>query len=397
MKISVGPIAACVGVAALSLSAAAPAWGYAGAAASTSTLPPIGTPTTRAAGLAGPLSLEVDAGQVSYVTQNFGGMLSRVDRDGTLTDLIDAPGYEVGAVSTRDGNVYYAQNAQDLSTTVLMVKKPAGDPDQLADLHAYEVANNPDADTEYGFIGLEPSCAAQIDPTVAGPPAYTGLIDSHPYASLALHNGVVVADAGGNDILRVGYDGTVSTVAVLPAGPPVTITAEVAAAARFPACVAGYQYAFESVPTDVEIGPGGMLYVSTLPGGPEDASLGARGSVYRVDPHAGTSELVATGFSGATGLAVSSRTGLIVVAELFGGPSGTGRLSVVAPGSHTPEPLIAVPSPSAVEMRQDRLFVTTESFVPGEGGAPQPIGKLTVIPLRGSGTAATPDDSADAG
>ena len=54
-----------------------------------------------------------------------------------------------------------------------------------------------------------------------------------------------------------------------------------------PACVVGEEYAFEPVPTDVEFGPDGWLYVSSLPGGPEDASLGARGAVFRVNPWTG--------------------------------------------------------------------------------------------------------------
>jgi hypothetical protein len=394
MRTPTRTLVACFGATALLLATAAPAQ----AAAQAEGPPPVGAPVVRAGGLAGPLSLEIDAGQVAYVSQNFSGTLSRIDRDGTVTDLIGVPGYEIGAVSTRDGSIYYAQNAQDLSTTVLMAQAPGADPVQLADLHAYEAQNNPDAGVTYGFRGLDPSCAAQIDPATAGPPSYTGLVDSHPYASLALHNAVFVADAGGNDILRVGYDGKVSTVAVLPAEPPVVITAAAAAGSGLPACVAGASYVFESVPTDVEIGPGGDLFVSTLPGGPEDASLGARGSVYRIDPHTGEVDLVATGFSGATGLAVSPRTGLIVVAEMFGGASGTGQVSVIRPGSHTADSLIALSSPSAIEMRLNRLFVNTDSFVPDTTGAPQPIGKYTVIPFRDADTSAAQDvDGDDAG
>ena len=51
-----------------------------------------------------------------------------------------------------------------------------------------------------------------------------------------------------------------------------------------PACVTGLNYKFEPVPTDVEMGPDGWLYVSSLPGGPEDGSLGAQGRVYKVNP-----------------------------------------------------------------------------------------------------------------
>ena len=85
-------------------------------------------------------------------------------------------------------------------------------------------------------------------------------------------------------MLKVGYGGTVSTAAVLPAGDPIVVSAELAAGVGFPACVAGFSCRFEPVPADVEEGGDGWLYVTSLPGGPEDASLGARGAVYRFNP-----------------------------------------------------------------------------------------------------------------
>ena len=79
--------------------------------------------------------------------------------------------------------------------------------------------------------------------------------------------GWAVADAGGNDILRVDRRGHVSTIAVLPPQ-PTTLSAEQVAGVGAPACLAGATYNFEPVPTDVERGQNGRLWVSTLPGGP---------------------------------------------------------------------------------------------------------------------------------
>ncbi|MBT2503862.1 ScyD/ScyE family protein [Curtobacterium sp. ISL-83] len=338
----------------------------------------LGAATTLASGLVSPLGLEVERSGRIDVTQNFAGRLNGVTPGrGTTTLATATTGQEIGAVSSRHGTVYSAQNDQPHGIARLMALPPRGAARQVADLGAYEARVNPDHVNQYGFRGLPASCAAQISPTgPAGPASYHGLVDSHPYASLALRSGVYVADAGGNDILRVGYDGRVSTVAVLPAQPPLTVTAATAAGFGFPSCVIGYRYAFEPVPTDVEQGPDGWLYVTALPGGPESAALGARGSVYRVNPWDGAVRLVARGFVGATNLAVDQRTGMLLVTELFGGPAGTGQISLVAPWSGRVVQTFAVPSPGAVELRDGSVYATIDAYVPDAAGSPQPIGKL---------------------
>jgi hypothetical protein len=335
-------------------------------------------PTTLTSGLTTPLSLDIDARGNAVLSQNFIGQLTRISSSGTRIALAVTPaGLEAGAVSSRRDTVYYAQNDQPNGVALLMALRNGSAPRQLADLHAYEASRNPDQVNRYGFRGLPASCSAQIDPAgPAGPASYRGIVDSHPYASLALRDGVYVADAGGNDIVRVGYDGRVSTVAVLPAQPPVTVTAALAEEAGLPACSVGYPYSFEPVPTDVERGPDGALYVSTLPGGPEDASLGARGSVYRISPWNGAVQLVASGFVGATDLAVDQQSGTVLVAELFGGPTGTGQISVLSPWTGRVSQRIAVTSPGAIELRNGVLYGTTSAFVPDANGAPQAIGQL---------------------
>nr|WP_246376643.1 ScyD/ScyE family protein [Conyzicola lurida] len=368
------PSAACAALLVSAVAVAGPA------AAGGGGTPTAGPPTTVASGFVAPLSLEIDSGRVAYLSQNFTGQLTRVARDGTVTELASAPGQEISAVSTRDGVVYYAQVAMDHSAAALMAVPAAGGaPTQVADLFAYESTANPDSGQSYGFQGLPAECAAQFPPPggMVTPPEYTGIVDTHPYASLALNNAVFVADAGMNAVLRVGYDGAVSTVAVLPAQPAITATAEFLATVGLPACAAGYDYITEAVPTDVEIGPDGWLYVTTLPGGPEDPSFGARGSVYKVNQKSGEVRLLATGFVGATGLAVSP-AGNVYVAELFGGPTGGGQISALWKGSTTPTPLTQVPSPAAIEVRSNRLFVTTDALSE-TGGA-----SLSLIEVAGA-------------
>ena len=112
------------------------------------------------------------------------------------------------------------------------------------------------------------------------------------------------------------------------------------------------------MPTDVEVGRDGHLYVTTLPGGPEGPSLGARGSVYRVDPWHGRVRRVATGFLGATNLALG-RHGEIFVSELFGD-----RISTAHRGGA--RKLLDVPAPAGLEYRDGRLYVGYDVFGSGK-------------------------------
>jgi hypothetical protein len=185
----------------------------------------------------------------------------------------------------------------------------------------------------YGVRNPSKCVKEAVEAKFHGPARYKGLVDSHAYSVASYKNKWVVADAGGNDLLWVTNRGKISTLAVLPSQ-PLKITKEIAAPQQLPDCVVGVTYKFEAVPTDVEVGRDGYLYVTTLPGGPEDPSLGARGKVYRVNPHNGHVKLVATGFLGATNLAVGKH-GKIFVAELFGG-----QISVVQArqGPQVPQP-----------------------------------------------------------
>lgn len=344
--------------------------------------PTAGSPQSLADGLLAPLSLEVDSG-VSYVTQNFSGVLTEVRRHRT-SEAYSSPSMEVGAVSSHGNTVFFAETSMDHASAKLMAMNPRGDVRTVADLRGHEESKNPDGNVTYGFRDLPAGCEEQPmsgGPDGPVPASYTGIVDTHPYATLALDHAVYVADAGANAILRVDDRGAVTTTAVLPAI-PFMATKEAAAGAGFPDCAVGHTYWFEPVPTDVELGPDGWLYVSSLPGGPEDASLGARGAVYKVNPATGETVKVASGFVGTTGLAVSE-SGTVYVAEMFGGKDGTGQVSVVTPGAHTPKPLIALPSPAAIELAKGTLYVTTNAFMPDANGAPQPTGKVTMVPLNG--------------
>lgn len=337
------------------------------------------TVTDVATGLVTPLSLAVGPRGTTYVTQNFPGLLTAVGRDGTPTVLYGSPdGGEVGGVSYDDRRVTFTEthleDERPVASQVSTLRtdrsgNAQGAPRVLADTFAYERANNPDGGVTYGLLETDPACVAQV-PAEPIPGLYTGIVDSHPYATTTHRGTTYVADAGANDILSISDRGKVRTVAVLPPQPAV-ITAEVAAGVGWPDCTVGQTYWFEPVPTDVEVGPRGVLYVTTLPGGPEDASLGARGAVYTVDPWRGKVKQLASGFVSATNLAVTDK-GTVYVSELFGG-------KISEAGRRGPSTVVEVPLPAGLEWDGKSLLATTNAL-PADETTP-PDGHLVRIDL----------------
>lgn len=137
-----------------------------------------------------------------------------------------------------------------------------------------------------------------------------GAVDSNPFGLLAEGGQLYVADAGGNALLSVDASratDVVTTFPTTPAPPPFNVS--------------------EAVPTEVQRGPDGALYVSTLTGAPFVA--GAAG-IYRLDA-SGTPTLYAGGFKMVVDFAFDRRGGLYVLeydtAPLFFG--GPGRLTLV--------------------------------------------------------------------
>jgi hypothetical protein len=191
---------------------------------------------------------------------------------------------------------------------------------------------------------------------------YTGIVDSNPYAVAIDGGSTLVADAAGNSIIQVRANGRLSTVAVLP---PVeqTITQDFIDAlaadeeepVELPDCGLGATYTGEIVPTDVEVGPDGHYYVSSLPGLPEGAG---EASVWRVHRSTGAATMVADGFSGAVDLAVAA-DGTIYVAELF-------RISMISGGQVST--VAQVPLPGAIEVARDgSVYATIGVFFPDGG------------------------------
>lgn len=316
-------------------------------------------PKVIAKNLVSPLSVAVRPNGTAWFSQNFAGQLVRA-RPGRKPRVVFQArrGVEVGAVSVKRGTVTFATTTGSTpARTFLKTRNSKGEVKNVANLFRYEKQNNPDEGVTYGFTDLDPSCEVPEDFA-----PYDGIVESHPYATLTHRGTTYVADAAANAILSV-KDGVVDTVAVLPPQ-PLTVPAELAKGFGLPDCVVDHDYNFEPVPTDVEMGPDGMLYVTTLPGGPEDPSLGARAAVHRIDPATGDVETLVTGLMSATGLAVAPN-GDMYVGELF-----RNRIAKIADGTTQAKRWRKAAFPGDVEFVNGRVWATRKSVTglfPGAG------------------------------
>jgi sugar lactone lactonase YvrE len=343
-----------------------------------SATPKVPTPSLVSDELAAPFNIAFEGHGVYVADGGLGdpdapGQVVRVRHDGTLKTIVDGATGTSGLAFSKHGR-YLAYTTTEsseppaeggepppITASGLKIKKRHKAP-VYADTLAYEQANNPDQHVSYG-VHNPPPCLTKA---LGDRASYKGAVDSHAYSVARYKNKWLVADAGGNDLLWVTDRGKISTLAVLPSQ-PLEITPENASAQGIPKdCAVGRTYKYEAVPTDVEVGRDGYLYVTTLPGGPEDPRLGARGKVYRVNPHNGHVKLVASGFLGATNLALGKH-GKIFVAEFFGG-----QISVVKHGKA--HKYLDLPGVVAVETdRSGALWAATL------GGPPSTPGTLVKI------------------
>jgi hypothetical protein len=268
------------------------------------------------------------------------------------------PGEIAGVAINGKGTLAYTSTNYASGATALTIT-PKNGKTRTVDLSTFERTRNPDSSIRYG-IDNPTECQQQAFEPLGGA-NYQGQVDSHPYAVAALPNDAwVVADAGGNDLLKVDKTGTITVLSVLPRQPSV-ITAEAAAGLGLPDCVVGAIYNFEAVPTDVEIAANGRLIVSLLPGGPEDPSLGARGSVVSVNPSNGNATTLATGLLGATNVALGP-DGKIFFSELF-----AGKIGVIDHG--TARTYVELGSPLGLTYFKGALYAGTLGPTPTDAGS----------------------------
>jgi hypothetical protein len=328
------------------------------------------TLTTVAEGLITPLGFDVSTNGTIYVGEAFAGRLTAIGRDGERTTLVDAAPASIAGVAVNGNDVSFTTTIFPemgaAAATTLSRVTPSGRVTELADLQHFEETHNPDGEAIYGFLDEVPEDCEVPDELPTTP--YTGIVESNPYAVAIDGSDRLVADAAGNSIVRVRRNGSVSLVAVLP--PVVQEISDFGAAfSGLPDCVVGLRYAGEPVPTDVEVGPDGHYYVTSLPGFPEE--LGAA-SVWRIHRSTGAVTLVADGLSFAVDLAIS-RDGTIYVAELLADPATfTGRISTISGGTVSTF-VDQVPFPGAIEIQRhgnrETIYATIDVLNDEVGGS----------------------------
>jgi hypothetical protein len=176
-----------------------------------------------------------------------------------------------------------------------------------------------------------------------------GPVDSNPYGVLAEPGTSFVTDAGGNSLIQVDANGGTSVVATFaptPAPPPFNSS--------------------EAVPTEVQRGPDGALYVSKLTGVPFVAGNAA---IMRVVPGEAPT-VYAGGFKAITDFTFAPDGGMYVL-EYATGPvffGGPGRLIRVAPDGTRTVVNAALQFPTGVTMGPDgAVYVSNKGSLAGVG------------------------------
>lgn len=297
----------------------------------------------------GPLQFAVSGHHV-YVADAFTSTLNEIGGPVLAHGPDPKTGGDIAGVAVnrhRHQIAYTSSNGKHTDTRLTVLNQHDGSVEWSVNLAKFEAAHNPDHKILYG-VEHPSKCVRHALKKAHVPVRYHGQVDSHPYAVTALrHGGWAVADAGGNDLLRVTARGEVHLIRVLPRE-TLIVSKRFAEAQHLPACTVGVHYHLEAVPTDVErAGKHGPLYVTTLPG----ADAPGKGRVYKIQPVSGKRVRIGSGFNEATNLAVS-KSGTILVAEL-----GSGQISELTRGG--PVPVASLNGAVAVERANGRWYAST--------------------------------------
>ena len=320
-------------------------------------------------GLDGPFGLQ--ASRLGYlVAEGDSGQVTGVLRDGSKHVLLDGAAGVAGVAGgprhfyavLGGGSEAGPPPAGDYKpTSVLRSTYTGHHVTVLANLMRYELRHNPDGQRQFNKKGVPFNDAL-----------------SNPFSMNLSRYGLLVAEGGANDVLRIDpRTGRVSTFFVPPTVKDVAACLQPGAQSN-PGTVG-----CDSVPTGIAVARH-SVYVSTLGGGVPGA-----GRVYRLNPWTGKVLHVWKGFTGPTGIAVSC-TGTIYLSEVFYGapegdgpppadfdPSSVGRITRIRDGHVTHA---QVTMPVGLSLSHGRLYSTAWS-VAGQFGMPH-AGQIVMV--RGS-------------
>jgi hypothetical protein len=169
-------------------------------------------------------------------------------------------------------------------------------------------------------------------------------IDSQPNGLVRQGDGYIVADAGGNAVVRASHKGTFTTITPLP---PTSIGAD-------------------AVPTSVVKGPDGAYYISQLTGFPFEQGAA---NIWRVVPGQAPT-VYASGLTNLTDLAFAADGTLYAVeissAGLLSGPIGA--LVRITPGASQHTTVLGdIFAPYGVALAGNSAYVSTCAVCAGDG------------------------------
>jgi outer membrane protein assembly factor BamB len=304
--------------------------------------------TVLAKGLDGPFGLQVLGSHGFLVAESVSGEVTKVTRSGhqraVITGATGVAGVAAGqrkifAVLGGADETGPAPAGKYPASSVLRSDRAGHHVKVIADLARYELRHNPDGQVQ--FVKGKPVDAL-----------------SNPFAMTYSRYGLLVADGGANDVLRVNpRTGRVSTFFVPPTVKDVKACLAPGAQAN-PGTVG-----CDPVPTGVTVARG-SVYVSTL-----GAEVPGAGRVYKLNPRTGRVQHVWKGLTAPTGVAVGAR-GAIYVSEVeFGAPQGpppagfdpasVGRITKIWYGHRTHA---QVTMPTGLDFDHGRLYASTWSI-----------------------------------